>query len=278
MKPFTKMIAKDHASEHYEAVKSHYKSLLSEHYTWTFGGNEQKYILNKELLIRFLSEKGESRVIVDLGCGSGFQTIPLLQQGYQVFAIDGVDVMLNELSDSAQKLNCSRNLKIIESDMLLFQTYITEKAYAFVCMGESLTHLASLSEVYQLFCSVYDTLLPGGKFLIQFKDLTKRLYGTDRFLPVKSDDRTVFTCFLEWEDNECEEDGSGRLIKVTDLVHVKKGIGAWELCTSSYMKLGITRQTCTSFAKKAGFSVLSVPTEDGTIYLCLSKPMSIQTI
>jgi hypothetical protein len=48
-----------------------------------------------------------------------------------------------------------------------------------------------------------------------------------RFIPVRSDDRTVFTCFLEWETatDEITKDGSGCTVKVHDLVHVKKGIG-----------------------------------------------------
>ena len=94
-----------------------------------------------------------------------------------------------------------------------------------ICMGDSLTHLASLQEVDLLFKNVGKSLKKNGRFLLQFRDLTTPLVDGDRFIPVRSDERTVFTCFLEWETSveNIKIDGSGRIIKVHDLVHVKKG-------------------------------------------------------
>lgn len=89
-----------------------------------------------------------------------------------------------------------------------------------------MTHLASLQEVDLLFANVNKSLKQNGTFLLQFRDLTTPLVDGDRFIPVRSDERTVFACFLEWEpstDNN-KSDGSGRIIKVHDLVHVKKGM------------------------------------------------------
>jgi SAM-dependent methyltransferase len=259
-------------SDNYEQVKLHYQKLLSEHYTWGFNcDNDNEYLINTELISHFVP-KATDKTFVDLGCGSGFQTIPLLQLGYNVIAIDGVDTFIAELTESASARGLGKKLTTYESDMMLFPNLIQTKVDGFVCMGDSLTHLANLDEVSRLFKLAHDHLNESGVLLIQFKDLTQPLLNNDRFIPVKSDERTVFTCFLEWERGlKEEEDGSGCVIKVTDLVHVKKGIGAWELCTSWYKKLGITARSCAERAQNVGFTVTKGPSEKGMVLLCLSK-------
>lgn len=115
----------------------------------------------------------------------------------------------------------------------------------------------------------------GGYFIIEYRDLTRPLEGVDRFIPIRSDERTVFTCFLEWQNTpDIQKDGSGGKIKVYDLVHVKKGIGAWELCSSWYTKLGITKECCVKFAIEQGFEIENhVQLESGMILITFFKPM-----
>ena len=77
----------------------------------------------------------------------------------------------------------------------------------------------------------------------------------------------VFTCFLEWNETPGElADGS----VVVDLVHVKKGIGAWELCKTSYQKLGLTRDTIVSIGKTSGFKIIE-RTESNMVLVVLGK-------
>jgi SAM-dependent methyltransferase len=252
-------------------VKSHYQTLLGEHYTWTFGNINQKYEMNRNLLGRFI-KSGTGKTAMDLGCGSGFQTIPLLQKGCRVIAIDSSLHLLSELQQEAKSLNCDPSkLETIEGDMLTFPEYLKEKVDIAVCMGDTITHLASLEEVKILLAHVFESLYEGGLFLVQFRDLTHPLQDTDRFIPVKSDERTVFTCFLEWVGAPTEEDGSGCIIKVHDLVHVKKGIGAWELCSSYYNKLGLTKNCVIKLASESGLKLLDSHF-DNMEFLCFNKP------
>ena len=67
-------------------------------------------------------------------------------------------------------------------------------------MGDTLTHLPNKSDVSALFGGVFDRLRPGGKFVITCHDLTTELYGTNRFIPIRSDDNNIMTCFLEFEN------------------------------------------------------------------------------
>lgn len=102
--------------------------------------------------------------------------------------------------------------------------------------------------------------------------MTKPLRDSDRFIPIKSDERTVFTCFLEWMNQGSELDNSGCTIKVHDLVHVKKGVGAWELCTSFYNKLGISAECLFAMASRNDLELVeSLLDSTGMVLVCFKK-------
>ena len=258
-------------SNNYALVCAHYKELLSEHYTWTFGGAEAKYAIHHALLGRYLQNTTGSAL--DLGCGSGFQTIPLLRMGFHVKAIDLSQHLLDELAAEAQR-NGLESLETLQGDLLSFPLLTKEIVFnCIVCMGDTLTHLATIEEVDQLLAQTFQALTCGGLLILQYRDLTKPLIGTDRFIPVRSDERTVFTCFLEWEEaQDPQSDGSGCTIRVHDLVHVKKGIGAWELCKSWYRKLGLTGPFVVQRLEKIGFTMMDAVNESGMITLVCKKP------
>ena len=133
----------------YAMVKAHYQNLLSQHYTWTFGDASEKYEQNLITLSKYL--KPGKQQAIELGCGSGFQTIPLLKLGFNVYAIDSSFYLLEELKQEASKLKFDPSLlKTIEGDMLNFPDVCTENVDAIICMGDTITHLASLDEIRQL--------------------------------------------------------------------------------------------------------------------------------
>ena len=66
-------------------------------------------------------------------------------------------------------------------------------------------------------------------------------------------------------------DGSGCTIKVHDLVHVKKGIGAWELCKSWYRKLGISSDFVKKLAIEIGFTIVDAANDTGMVLIVLTK-------
>src|ERR1700692_3864627 len=83
-------------------VNEHYERLLSQHYTWMFGVSfEDRVTEQKSFLSRTLAPlhyTPEAALAVDLGCGSGFQTIALAQLGFSpVIAVDTSAELLDEL-------------------------------------------------------------------------------------------------------------------------------------------------------------------------------------
>ncbi|KAJ2999153.1 T-complex protein 1 subunit beta [Globomyces sp. JEL0801] len=247
-----------------------------EHYTWMFGDSTLTYKSNLQILSQFLPKaKDGFNLAIDLGCGTGFQTIPLLQLDYNVIAIDSSPQLIDELQIVAKSRNLIDKLNTIEGDLVNFPTLKDEvtpdSPNVIICMGDTLTHLDSLETIEGLFRKTFSTLHENGIFLLQFRDLSRPLVDTDRFIPIRSDERTVFTCFLEWENNATEEDGTGCTIKVNDLIHVKKGIGAWELCTSWYHKLAVSQSWCLNLLKSIGFHIVESDNNNGMIFIVASK-------
>ena len=99
-------------------------------------------------------------------------------------------------------------------------------------MVDTLLHLPSKNAVSTLLAKVHAALEAGGKLIVTFRDLSKELAELDRFIPVRSDADTIFTCFLEYEPDT---------VKVHDLVYRRQNSG-WVLHKSFYRKLRLAEQ------------------------------------
>ena len=85
-------------------------------------------------------------------------------------------------------------------------------------MGDTLTHLPTLSAVDSLLAAVAAALPRGGVFATTFRDYaTSKLEGDQRFILVRADADRILTCFLEYGDHQ---------VIVHDLLHEKED-GRW---------------------------------------------------
>ena len=172
-------------------VKKHYEEVLSEVYSWMFGGFDAGIKKNSAFFEKYSLNPNSSGKAVDLGAGCGFQSIPLAKLGYSVNAIDLDSKLLNELKTHAADLP----IRQVQGDLVDFDQFIEGLVELVVCMTDTLLHLESREKTITLFDKVYTVLETGGKFIITFRDLGFELSDTDRFLPVKSDDNTIFYLF-----------------------------------------------------------------------------------
>jgi SAM-dependent methyltransferase len=247
------------------SVNEHYECLLSQHYTWMFGTSFEERVKDQKV---FLSRTLESlpnpiprRLGVDLGCGPGFQTIALAELGFSpVVAIDTSAELLNELRSHAGSLPIRTETADLRDLPAIVQA---GQATVIVCMGDTLPHLPQKSAVSDLFRSVFDRLRQGGVFVITYRDLTKELFGTDRFIPVRTDENKIMTCFLEFENADS--------VVVHDLVHVRQDSG-WSLSKSSYRKLRLGIGWVREELSKAGFDMLPEELSGRLIGLAAVKP------
>lgn len=238
-------------------TRGHYETHLAAHYSWIYGGFDAQYARNTDFFASRAIVPRSTGVAIDLGCGSGFQSIPLAEAGFHVLAVDFSAKLLGELRERAGGLA----IQTIESDLLDFESYKGRSPEIIVCMGDTLTHLASIDDVEALLARAHSELVPGGRLLLTFRDLSVELKGSDRFIPVQSERDRIFTCVLEY--------GTMHVI-VNDLVHERTDQG-WKMSVSSYEKLrtppGLVHDRMTSM----GFRILEYENEKGMVTLIGGK-------
>ena len=176
-------------------VEEHYDRLLADVYSWMYGGWDAALARYTE----FFAEQGitpsKSARAVDLGAGCGFQAIPLARLGFSVTAIDIDRKLLAELQAHAG----GANIETVCADLVDFRRHTQQPVELVVCMVDTLLHLASQDVVEHLFDDVLTALEPGGTFIATFRDFSVAAEELDRFISVRSDRHTIFTCFLEFE-------------------------------------------------------------------------------
>ncbi len=223
------------------SAAAHYDALLAAHYSWMSGPFETKVAEQRSLFGSLgIAPSGRARAL-DLGSGPGFQSIALAELGFAVTAIDTSAVLLAELDARKGALSVETRVASIED---LRSVVVPGFALA-VCMGDTLTHLESKDAVCRLFDDLARLLLPGGRLVLTFRELTAALGGLDRFIPVRSDADRVMTCFLEYEPEA---------VVVHDLVHVRDG-ASWTLNKSSYRKLRLSADWVAGELRARGFQV-----------------------
>ncbi len=237
--------------------KEHYENVLSPVYSWMLGGFPAAVDRNSALFDRLAISPRRSRLAVDLGAGCGFQSIPLAQRGYDVTAIDLDGQLLDEMRSHSQGLS----IEAVQDDLLGFRRHLRAQAELIVCMTDTLLHLESHKHVSRLFSDVCAALEPGGQFVTTFRDLSTALEGLERFIPVRSDSTTIFTCFLEYEP---------QTVKVHDLVYTKAG-DEWRFAGSYYRKLRLSADWVTDEIERAGFADLEYDVENGLVTLVATK-------
>lgn len=124
--------------------------------------------------------------------------IPLARLGFDVIAIEASAPMAEELRREAGALA----VRVIEGDLLNFQEHASWSADVVVCMGDTLTHLPSRVAVARLLDDVAAALSAQWVFIATFRDYSGAgLAGTARFIPVRSDETRILTCFLEYAED-----------------------------------------------------------------------------
>lgn len=224
-------------------VGEHYENLLAEHYTWMRGGYDSKVSEYRRLLEGAEISPRSGGKVLDLGAGSGFQSIALADIGFEVLAVDTSEKLLKELRARGK----NKLVRAVRGDMLDAASYKTERPFEVaVCMGDTLTHLQSLDEVEALFGNIREVLEEDGKLILEFRDLCTELRGTDRAIPVRLDEGKIMVTFLEYEADH---------VNVHDLIFVNES-GNWTMRKSAYPKLRLGADDVLKVLGRTGFGVV----------------------
>ncbi len=252
---------------HVNDYTAHYATLLARHYSWMFNLPFAEKVTEQRTILEPLLAAAPRGPAVDLGSGPGFQTLALAQLGFSpILALDTSAELLAELESHAAGLN----IRPIQADILTLPDHVPPASAAvIVCMGDTLTHLPGRDSVRTLFTAVASALAPAGLFILTWRDLTPELTGRDRFIPVRSDEDTIMTCFLETT--------SSTTVQVHDLIYTRNPTSnpastapLWTLATSSYPKLRLSPLWVAAELTAAGLETRT-PASAGRLALAVAQ-------
>lgn len=204
-------------------VNDHYNNHLGNFYAWMIGDfvekqREQEAFFRENKITPFATN-----VAIDLGAGHGLQSVSLARLGFKVYAVDFSEKLLHELKQNKGDLS----IEPIQDDLINFIKNFGGKAELIVCMGDTITHLESLQQVELLIVEIGNHLENHGKVIFSFRDLTSAIQHLARFIPVRSDENRILTCFLEYFSDH---------VLVHDILYEKQD-GKWNQKISAYPKL-----------------------------------------
>jgi SAM-dependent methyltransferase len=242
------------------SVTEHYESLLSAIYVWMAGGMDVAMARGRAEVQAVCPLPCASQWAVDLGAGFGMHAIPVADLGYSVLAIDGSSTLL----DVIEHQQGMRPIKTVRGDLLSFKEQLAAPAALILCMGDTLTHLPDRQSVERLVADVAAALEPGGTFIATFRDYSRPLVGTERFIPVRSDSDRILTCFLEYQDET---------VTVHDILHERAG-AQWRQRVSAYRKLRLAPEWVVHILEAGGLQVRREPGLAGMVRLIATRPQS----
>jgi hypothetical protein len=222
-------------------VKKHYDLHLGNVYSWMCGNFADRASDFKNFLTDNSVYPQSSGIAVDLGAGHGIQSVPLAELGFKVVAIDFNEQLLSELKTNSNGLH----IAAIHSDIRNFEKF-TGQPELITCCGDTLSHLDSKDEMNQLIAGISNTLCKNGKLILSFRDYTREMKETNRFIPVKSDENRIMTCMLDYDTD---------FVRVTDLLYEKRE-NDWQFSVSAYKKVRVKKVDVVNILDACNLSVI----------------------
>lgn len=117
---------------------------------------EKRYEAEEGFFKRELEKHG-AKTVLDIACGTGFHTITLTLDGFDVVGADGAPTMLAKAKENAERCGLS-HVKFVEAQWTSLTDAFPEKSFdAVVCLGNAFTHLfeepdriKALEEIYKV--------------------------------------------------------------------------------------------------------------------------------
>lgn len=237
--------------------KEHYANHLAGFYSWMTGDFQESARRFKAFLVEHSLKPGSNKIAIDLGAGHGIQSIPLAETGFDVFAVDFNQHLLDELRFNAGDLP----ITIRNADIRAIED-VGVSPELIVCCGDTLAHLESKNELGKFIADVSRTLVNGGKVIFSFRDYSAPAAGSTRIIPVKSGDDRILTCILIYDAD---------FVNVTDLLYERKN-DQWQMRASTYRKIRLDTNEVLGLLTLNRFSITYSADVNGLTTIIAIKP------
>ena len=191
--------------------------------------------------------------VLDSACGTGQHAIALAREGMRV---SGADISL-EMIKVARENAASAGLDVRFEPVgfgSLSLTFCAGGCDALLCLGNSLPHLLTGSELAEALADFHSCLAPGGLLLIQNRNFDGVLARHERWMEpqahTEGEHQWVFQRFYDFEP-----DG---LIRFNVVTLYREGTAEWNARTTSTHLYPQTHQDLSAALKTAGFSDLQL--------------------
>ncbi|MCE3229501.1 MAG: methyltransferase protein [Bacteroidetes bacterium] len=200
----------------------------------------------EESFRKFLAQQNilplNSKQAIDLGAGHGIHSTALLKSGFVVTAVDFNNALLNEL-----RVNVKNNqVNIINDDIRNVKRFGGNSPELILCMGDTLTHLDSKTDIKNFIGQIAETIVENGKVILSFRDYSPASAGDTKTIPVKSDEARQLTCILKYEEEH---------VLVTDIFNEKIN-NDWKRSESSYRKVRISPIEVCNYLEGSGMKII----------------------
>jgi 2-polyprenyl-3-methyl-5-hydroxy-6-metoxy-1,4-benzoquinol methylase len=234
-----------------DTVQTHYDAFLAPIYSWLSGGFDEQAKKNRQFFMAHGIRPRGSGMAVDFGAGNGFQAVPLADLGFSVTAVDSCRSLLDELSCNAASLP----VRPVAGDIRNYLVWTGLHPELITCMGDTLTHLPSLTEVEDLVRHCFSELELDGTLILTLRDYSVQPAGAKDCIPVRRDENRIFLCSLAYHAD---------IMTVEDILYSRSG-GRWQRDAGRYTKLRILPEELDRMVRSAGFGTIYSAIQDGMI-------------
>lgn len=182
--------------------------------------------------------------VLDLACGTGQYSVELGRLGANVIGVDLNGDMIKIAREKAKGLDVS----FIEGDMTSLDNFNTIKSNMIFCIGNSIVHLNSKSNIESFIQKIYNSLEVNGVMILQTINFDRILkYNIDSLPTIERNDEGV-NFIRKYKYNKTEE----KLDFNTELI-IKKETGECRYSNSVPLII-LMKDDVISMIKRAGFS------------------------
>lgn len=157
---------------------------------------EQRWKSEKEILQNWL-QKYPFRRGFDAACGTGLYTLLLSQLGVEMWGADISKEMLKQARQNARMVGVS--VRWIQAPLEKLSRNVHHQFQAVLCLGNSIPHLLTKSQLLSAFRNFYHLLEPGGWVILQLLNYHKIVSEKQRIIGIHRKDNMEFIRFYDYE-------------------------------------------------------------------------------
>jgi glycine/sarcosine N-methyltransferase len=147
--------------------------------------------------LRPLTEEFSIRNAVDMGCGTGVHTIGLSSLGVDV---TGIDVSPEMLARACAHAEGRKGIRFIEGDFLSAALKQLHAPDAIFCLGNTLPHIASITELARILAYWKSCLRPGGRIIVQLLNYERILRQRERIIGIRRGGDAIIIRFYDFTE------------------------------------------------------------------------------